>query len=134
MNDNTHPSKLPVADQALAVKLIDEASEYVTGSTPIALHTGKIMSQRLPLQAAIQVTEYVLYMAAFAVAEKEANKLGFTLREWSEEDALRTKEAFDAGMEAKRDQREAAQAGPTEADMQNVIDMLNRVRNKRDLH
>ena len=133
MNDKTHPSQLPVADKELATQLLDKASEYVTGSTPIALHTGKIMAQRLPLTAAIQVTEYVLYMAAFAVAEKEANALGYTLREWTEEDTRRTKEAFDAGMAAKAKHRED-KGEPSEAEMRSVLEMLQRVGGGGKLH
>ncbi|AMQ66027.1 hypothetical protein AAY80_215 [Stenotrophomonas phage vB_SmaS-DLP_6] len=128
MNDKTHPSKLPVADAVLAKQLMDAASEFVTGSTPIAFSTGKIMASRLPVMAAIQVTEYVLYMASFAVAEAEANKLGFTLRAWSEEEISRTKEAFDAGMEAKRSHNEGGD------DLKNVIDELARARARKDLH
>lgn len=130
MNEKTHPSKLPVADEVLTKQLLDSASEFVTGDTPIALHTGKIMSGKLPLIAAIQVTEYVLYMAAFAVAEKEANKLGFTLRKWTDEEISRTREAHEAGMAA----RDAGRRGPTNDDVAGVIDELQKLRDKKNLH
>lgn len=133
MTDKTHPSQLPLADAELASKLLDEATAFVTGETPIAFTTGGIMSKRLPLIQAIQVTEYVLYMASFAVAEKEANKLGFTLRKWSDEEITKTKEAFEAGQAAKEQMRDAA-AGDIPEGLRNVIDELAARRDKKNLH
>lgn len=79
----THPRDLPLASKEQTIKYMDEAVDFVTKDTGIPQDTVSVVVEKLPNPLlAISVSELVIYMAVYAVAEKAANGDGLTLRDW----------------------------------------------------
>ena len=84
MSTKIHPSKLPMAPKELSDQLLEDASIFIVDDTGIVDSTVTTLLARGLSEGAVRsIAEFVTYMATFAVAEREANKQGFTIRDWS---------------------------------------------------